>query len=579
VTATISLVAGSQPDGMLTAAARLRTSVASVEAQVAAQRTALAQLASGWRGKAAAAALVRGEKDLQRLVGLQVRLQRLQSTLNSGGVQLASLRTHILQTAGQATALGGLVNDDGSVSATGIGDLMTPAMSAAYTALLKKLLETFDAVDRATASALTTASAPQAPPRPPAPTIPAEGTDPQQVKQWWDALNQEERQRLSDEEPERIGNLNGIPVATRDYANRRVMTRDLDRVRRAAANAGVLNEAVLADPGKYGLTQTDVTRYRNAEQVELGIDFNGQPDGNHVPKNPIFLHTYQPEAFNGQGRAALAIGNPDEADNTTVMVPGTGNSVHDRYFAKPDALNVYHETQSADPTKKNSVVLWMGYDAPDSAADLRIAQTDLARQGGSMLATDVNAFDVTNGAKDSHVTVIGHSYGSTTVADAAAGFGMRTDDVVLIGSPGTDLAKSAADFHLPDSGHVYVGAASSDPVTHLGSKHIPVTPFPPTPFDTPRAGIPVGLGTDPSLDGFGSTRFKAEVPGLTDPFGDHSEYFTGGSESLYAIGDIASGNGGLLEAHDMTARHRGEYIFADSVDPEYFRTPTSGHHH
>jgi len=470
VTATISLVAGSQPDGMLTAAARLRTSVASVEAQVAAQRTALAQLASGWRGKAAAAALVRGEKDLQRLVGLQVRLQRLQSTLNSGGVQLASLRTHILQTAGQATALGGLVNDDGSVSATGIGDLMTPAMSAAYTALLKKLLETFDAVDRATASALTTASAPQAPPRPPAPTIPAEGTDPQQVKQWWDALNQEERQRLSDEEPERIGNLNGIPVATRDYANRRVMTRDLDRVRRAAANAGVLNEAVLADPGKYGLTQTDVTRYRNAEQVELGIDFNGQPDGNHVPKNPIFLHTYQPEAFNGQGRAALAIGNPDEADNTTVMVPGTGNSVRDSYFAKPDALNVYHETQSADPTKKNSVVLWMGYDAPDSPADLRIAQTDLARQGGSMLATDVNAFDVTNGAKDSHVTVIGHSYGSTTVADAAAGFGMRTDDVVLIGSPGTDLAKSAADFHLPDSGHVYVGAASSDPVGAVGRR-------------------------------------------------------------------------------------------------------------
>jgi hypothetical protein len=156
---------------------------------------------------------------------------------------------------------------------------------------------------------------------------------------------------------------------------------------------------------------------------------------------------------------------------------------------------------------------------------------------------------------------------------------MRTDDVVLIGSPGTDLAKSAADFRLPHGGHVYVGAASSDPVTHLGSKHIPLTPFPPTPFEVPGAGIPVGLGTDPSLDGFGSTRFKAEVPGLTSPFGDHSEYFTRGSESLYAIGDITSGNGALLEAHGMTARHRGEYLFADSVDPEYFRMPTSGHHH
>jgi hypothetical protein len=563
---------------MIAAAARMAVSTATVEAQVAAQRAALAQLTSGWRGDAAAAALARAEKDLQRLLGLQIRLQVLQSALNSGGTQLSALRTHILDAAGQATALGGLVSDDGSVQATGIGDFMTPALAAAYTALLRKLLETFDAVDQATASALTTA-APQAPPRASGPKIPDPGADPQQVNQWWESLSPQERQGLADEAPERIGNLNGIPVAIRDDANRRVLNRDLDRVRQAAANARVSNEAVLADPGRYELTQRDVTRYRNAEQVEIGIDFNGQPDANHVPKNPISLHSYQPEAFGGQGRAALAIGNPDEADNTAVLVPGTGNSVRDRYLVKPDALNVYHEMQSADPAKRNSVMLWMGYDAPDSPTDLRIAQTDLARQGGSMLASDVNALDVTNGAKDSHVTVIGHSYGSTTVADAAAGFGMHTDDVVLIGPPGTDLAKSAADFHLPDGAHVYVGAASSDPVTHLGSKHIPITPFPPTPFDTPSAGIPVGLGTDPTLDGFGSTRFKAEVPGLTNPFGDHSEYFTGGSESLYAIGDITSGNGALLEEHGMTARHRGEYLFADSIDPEYFRTPTSGHHH
>jgi Alpha/beta hydrolase len=175
--------------------------------------------------------------------------------------------------------------------------------------------------------------------------------------------------------------------------------------------------------------------------------------------------------------------------------------------------------------------------------------------------------------------VIGHSYGSTTVADAAAGYGMRTDDVVLVGSPGTDMAKSAADFHLPGDGRVYVGAASSDPVTHFGGMQIPITPFPPSPFDVPAPGIPVGLGTDPAVDGFGSTRFKAEVRGLDFPFSDHSKYFTPGGESLYAIADITSGNGALLEDHDMTARHRGEYLLADSVDPELLRTPTTGHYH
>jgi pimeloyl-ACP methyl ester carboxylesterase len=576
VTATISLVAGSQPDGLIAAGARLTASIASLEAQIAAQRGALAQLTTGWQGDAARAALARAEKNLQRQHQLHVRLQAMQSALNSGGGQLSALRTHILSTAGQATSLGGLVSDDGSVRATGAGLVMTPALAAAYTALLKKLLDTFDAVDRATASALANAGLPQGPPHPSAPIIPGKGTDPNEVQRWWDSLTDAERQRLADEQPERIGNLNGIPVTVRDYANRKVLHQDLDRVRRAAADAGVPAAAVLADPGKYGLTQTDVTRYRNAEHIQRGIEANAETDANGVPKNPVFLHTYEPEEFGGQGRAALAIGNPDEADNTTVVVPGTGNSIPDRYFQRPDGLNVYKETQNAAPDKKTSVVLWMGYDAPDSPTDMRIAQTDLAREGGSMLAPDVNAFDVTNGDKDSHVTVIGHSYGSTTVADAAAGYGMRTDDVVLVGSPGTDLAKSAADFHLPEGGHVYVGAASSDPVSQFGSKQFPIST---SPFDLPTPGIPIGLGTDPAVDGFGSTRFKAEVPGINNPFSDHSEYFTPGGESLYAIADITSGNGAMLEEHGMTARHRGEYILADHVDPELLRSPTTGHYH
>jgi uncharacterized protein YukE len=53
VTATISLVAGSQPEGMIAAAARMTASITTVEAQNAAQRAALARLASGWRGDAA----------------------------------------------------------------------------------------------------------------------------------------------------------------------------------------------------------------------------------------------------------------------------------------------------------------------------------------------------------------------------------------------------------------------------------------------------------------------------------------------------------------------------------------------
>jgi hypothetical protein len=67
----------------------------------------------------------------------------------------------------------------------------------------------------------------------------------------------------------------------------------------------------------------------------------------------------------------------------------------------------------------------MGYDAPDALWDPRVGTTALAREGGQLLAADVNALNATRDGAG-HITVFGHSYGSTTVADAAAGFGMKT---------------------------------------------------------------------------------------------------------------------------------------------------------
>jgi len=74
VTATISLVAGSESEGMLAAAARLASSIASLQARTAAPREALAQLVSGWRGDAARTAMVRAERNLRRQHQLLVRL-------------------------------------------------------------------------------------------------------------------------------------------------------------------------------------------------------------------------------------------------------------------------------------------------------------------------------------------------------------------------------------------------------------------------------------------------------------------------------------------------------------------------
>ena len=397
--------------------------------------------------------------------------------------------------------------------------------------------------------------------------IPPPNTKPEDAKRWWDSLSQQQKDQLIAQHPPELGNLNGIDTPVRDKVNQAVMNDDIARVEGAAAQQHVSVEQVTQHPELYGLTPSAITRYNNAVQTANGLRTDGtNPDGS---KNPVFLQMYDPEAFDGRGREAIAIGNPDKADSTTVLVPGTGSSVRDGYLSHADGRNIYNEARRADPSKTNSVVVWMGYHAPDSAFDPQIGQTTLARDGGGLLAGDVNALAVTHQTGASHVTVIGHSYGSTTVADAAAGSGMHANDVVLVGCPGTDLAHSANDFHLSDGGHVYVGAASSDPITHLGGVqgHLPGT------------GVTVGLGSDPAVEGYGSTRFKAEAPGLTSPLKDHSSYFTPGNESLFSIGDIASGHGDALAHDDMTAEHRGTYWLPDEFDPESLRRPTGGHYH
>jgi hypothetical protein len=397
--------------------------------------------------------------------------------------------------------------------------------------------------------------------------IPPPNTKPEDVKRWWDSLSQQQRDQLLAQHPPELGNLNGIDTVSRDKVNQAVMNDDIARVENAAAQNHVSVDQVAQHPEQYGLTPSAITRYNNAVQTRNGLKTDGtNPDGS---KNPVFLQTYDPEAFDGRGREAIAIGNPDKADNTTVLVPGTGSSVRDGYLSHTDGRNLYNEARRVDLNKTDSVLVWMGYHAPDSALDPQIGQTTLAREGGGLLAGDVNALGVTHQSGDSYVTVIGHSYGSTTVADAAAGSGMHANDVVLIGCPGTDLAHSAADFHLPEGGHVYVGAASSDPITHLGGiqGHLPGT------------GVTIGLGSDPAVEGYGSTRFKAEVPGLTFPLKDHSTYFTPGDESLFGIADVVSGHGDALAHDNMTAQHRGTYWLPDEFDPEALRPGTGGHYH
>lgn len=400
--------------------------------------------------------------------------------------------------------------------------------------------------------------------------LPPPGTRTEDVHEWWTSLTPEERQRLIAEHPKDLGNLRGVPIDVRGQVNEAVMNDDLHRVEDLAKNGVSVND-ILSDPSKYGLSPNQVMRYNNAVQARNGLATSSKAKDAFGRHPPVYLMKYEPDAFGGEGSAAIAMGNPDTADNTAVLVKGLSTGVREGTLSNPDGVRLYEESTRADWNKQTAVVMWVGYDTPHSPADPGLYESFKAQAGAQTLAADVNALPVTHLGAPSHMTVVGHSYGSTVVSDAAAGFGMHTNDVVLVGSPGTDMAHSAADFHLAPGGHLYVGAASADPVTWSpGEVHGPG-------LIGPKLG---GLGADPAMDGFGSVRFKAENPGYAHgPIYDHSHYFDDGSESLFSIGDVVSGHGDALEHDGMTAHHRGEYGMPGWVEPEALRQGTLGHRH
>jgi pimeloyl-ACP methyl ester carboxylesterase len=401
--------------------------------------------------------------------------------------------------------------------------------------------------------------------------IPPPDTSAEDVHKWWTSLTPQERQRLIADHPEQLGNLNGVPVDARSQINEAVMNDDLHRVEDIAKQNGVSVNDVLSNPGRYGLSPTAIIRYNNACQTRNGLATSSKAEDAWGRHPPVYLLKYQPDAFAGEGAAAIAMGNPDTADNTAVLVKGLGTGVREGTLSNPDGLRLYQESARADWNKQTAVVMWVGYDAPNTVADPGLYEPNMARTGGQLLAADVNALGVTHLGAPSHMTVVGHSYGSTVVSDAAAAYGMQTNDVVLVGSPGTDLAHSAADFHLSPGGHLYVGAASGDVVT-----------WSPGHVTGPGLVGPTlgGLGDDPSVDAFGATRFRAENPHYTgNPIYDHSHYFDKGSESLFSVSDVVSGHGDALQHDGMTAHHRGEYGLPQWVDPEALRTATTGHTH
>jgi pimeloyl-ACP methyl ester carboxylesterase len=339
----------------------------------------------------------------------------------------------------------------------------------------------------------------------PAARLPGPDSTAAEVAHWWTALPPELRRQLLAREPATLGSLAGLPAEIRDAANRRQLATLLARLRAERDQLLTTGPLLPAHQARYAVVRSMLTI---AEAVERALA------GRRARLLTLDL--------SGVGRIAIGLGDVDRARHVAVLVPGMGDdAVHGVGGTVDRAGNLLAEA-GRQSDESSAAIAWLGYAAPDWR---EVPFATRARAGGRMLAADLASFDSgrsVDGGGLPHVTLVGHSYGSTVVGATAQAGPKRADDLVLVGSPGV-LAGNARELGLPGR-RVYVGEAPFDPVADLGV-----------------------FGADPGDAAFGATPIRTDPePGRPWPVqlaGAHTGYFDPGSESLRNIARVVVGHG------------------------------------
>jgi hypothetical protein len=373
--------------------------------------------------------------------------------------------------------------------------------------------------------------------------IPDGRMPPQKVATWWDGLTsmQKESATITNPDeghngrtfgwigvhrhsmyPEKLGELDGIPTAARDRCNRELLAR---------AKAKLTEREHFASGDQLARIKGAL---RDIEVIEARLDT--EPSA------------AQPQAYllgfdtRGTGHAIVAMGNPDTAANVATYVPGTharlGN-IHEG-LVRSDRMVQAARQAGSDST---SVIAWYGYNAPQSLWQAHYLS--YAEHAEGKLDTFEDGLRVTHGGTPSHDTVVGHSYGTTVVGQAA--FGNNTldaDDVVFVASPGLGASVDAAgDLNLtgvsPDQMHEHV--------------HSTVAPGDIVGLANPGGVDPV-LGPSPADPHVGGEIFQSST-GTGYPWDIHSEYWNRNNRALVNRGrrrgqtDELSGGVAWADAH------------------------------
>ena len=355
---------------------------------------------------------------------------------------------------------------------------------------------------------------------------------PEEVSVWWNLLSDSEREALINRDPEKYGNLDGIDMASRAKANELLLLGPKDASGQHVPGGGLLGQAerdlAEAEEALNNAIKTsagspkhldDLIRKKNDAQNRVE-DLRALRDQMRDPE--VTLVALQPGKPGENVRAALAIGDVDNADHVATLVPGRTTNCRD---SSADNVTYAKNLRQAaarqgniDPSKV-ATIAWMNYHAPQSGPDARTTTATLAREGADPLrkfATGIHSWRSERGM-DVHQSIIPHSYGSTTAGIAMRSIGKDVvDDFAYTGSPGSGV-QSLGTLGV-DKEHVWVsGIDHLDWVRGMG----PDEDFGRNPEQLEGIGHLSG-------DASGAEGYEADFKG--DPFDNHSMYFVAPKE-------------------------------------------------
>lgn len=377
---------------------------------------------------------------------------------------------------------------------------------------------------------------------------------PEERAKYWSQQSEAQKQHLCDKYPDLIGNADGVEGWARDRANRNRLPGlkqeakdNVSKYTELLKNPWIDNDTRMLCLSELDKAQKALRAYEAVEeQLGKGISLEDYQHGKEG--DPVSLLTLQNDG--GRVKAAMGRGDVDHAKNVATFVPGIGTTVEGsmgEYMRQTKNLRSAAMAQGNLSASDVATVAWLGYDAPGEADWKQpqnlpgIISPFLAKAGSDRLAGFMNGMQASRdyGAGDAHMTLVGHSYGSSTSGMAATKvkYGV-IDDLVLFGSPGMGTY-DAKNYHV-DQNHLWVsGVPKGDSVQGMGAF---------------RGGIVGSLGKNPmdsdsgfthlSDDATGSPKYKNDAPASVPSngnFKNHNIYLENGTETLQDIGRVVAG--------------------------------------